>query len=114
MRMTRCCANPQCCIAMPYVDPKKIKEANGRVYCSLKCLRDQYATLSYDGAIHLVHQKFGPDHPVTKQIQKMRKELADFRKKVDLDDRKYIGKMKRLGVYNHEKASIGTKDSSNN
>lgn len=94
MRMTRCCAYAKCGVVLAYKNPNKFQELNNQIYCSLKCLQDQYQGLGFQGAIHQVHQKFGPDHPVTRQIQFMRQELAWYRKREDLDDRGYIAKIK--------------------
>lgn len=91
----RMCAFDGCRIALSYVNSNKHQVLKDRRYCSLKCLQKQYFSLSYNGAIHLIHQSFGPDHPVVKQIQLMRKELAELRKDTD-----YLDKMAR--GYEHQ------------
>lgn len=69
---------------------------------------EDWQNIGFDKAVHEVHQKFGPEHPVTKRIQEMRKELATYRKHCDFDDRRYIGKMKRLGVYEHSNSKASS------
>ncbi len=68
------------------------KMENRRWYCSQQCLVDHYKSLSYPGAVHKVHQMFGPEHPVTKQIQKMHEELKLYHRIVDVDRRRLRGK----------------------
>lgn len=62
-------------------------------YCSDKCLKEHTASMSYDGAIHHVHQKFGPNHPVTLQIQQMRREIKGFRKLLDIEGKRKRGEI---------------------
>lgn len=63
-----------------YLYSPPLKRYNGNTYCSQECLQKNLQALGFDGAVHAVHQKFGPDHPVTKQIQMMRRELKRYRK----------------------------------
>ena len=72
-----------------------------KFYCSHECLRNGYSSLGYDGAIHKVHQTFGPNHPVTIQIKQMRAELANFRKDTDYHDR--VGRGYNYEEKNHLK-----------
>jgi hypothetical protein len=90
----RTCRYDGCRIALSYVEISKIKELKNRYYCSHECLENQYKSLGFDGAIHLVHQKFGSLHPVTKKIQEMREELATLRKDTDYDERATKGRIK--------------------
>ena len=87
----RMCANDGCRVALQYTNPKKHQVLNDRRYCSLGCLKKQYKSLSYDGAIHLVHQVFGPEHPVTEQIKRLRQNHKELNKILDGEDRAYIG-----------------------
>lgn len=84
--MSKACAYDGCRNALEYFK-NTVKEFNGRKYCSHLCLKDQFKGLREEGAIHFVHQSFGPDHPVTEQIQKMRSQLAEFRKDTDYLER---------------------------
>jgi hypothetical protein len=81
------CSYDGCRIDMRYTNPRKSQVLNNNRYCSKACLDKQYQGLGIDGAVHLIHQTFGPTHPVTKQIQKMRVELADLRKDTDYLDK---------------------------
>jgi len=92
----RTCAFDGCRVDLQYTNPNKFQVLNDRRYCSLDCLKKQYRSLGIDGAVHLVHQVFGPEHPVTAQIQKMRFELKVLREHADLEDRKYMGKIKAM------------------
>ena len=67
-------------VKIEYEDIITIKAYNHKRYCNHKCLKADLRSLGFDGAVHAVHQKFGPDHPVTKQIQMMRKALKDLRR----------------------------------
>lgn len=69
--------------------PIKLGKQN---YCSQLCLENHLQSLRYPGAVHHVHQTFGPDHPVTKQIQKMYEELKLYHRSVDVDRRRLRGK----------------------
>jgi transcriptional regulator NrdR family protein len=73
-----------------YEDIVTIKEYDHKRYCNHKCLKADLQSLGFDGAVHAVHQKFGTDHPVTRQIQSMRSELKNLRKVTDWDDHKLI------------------------
>lgn len=73
------CAFDGCRIVLLTSQSHKHQVLNNRRYCSLKCLKRQYRGLAHSGAVHLVHQTFGPDHPVTKQIQEMYSELVNVR-----------------------------------
>ncbi len=84
---TRVCAFDGCRRTLTSVSMTKHKILNNRRYCSFTCLKKQYSSLNYDGSVHLVHQYFGPEHPVSIQITKMRKELAEFRRDTDYLDR---------------------------
>lgn len=61
----------------------------------LDSIIERLKNCGYKTAVHEVHQKFGPEHPVTKKIQEMHKELTTHRKHLDYEDRKYIGRIKR-------------------
>lgn len=73
-----------CSTDLQYVPFEKIKVFKRKKYCSQQCLNDHYKTLGYPGAVHHVHQMFGPEHPVTKQIQKMHAELKQKNRALDL------------------------------
>ena len=88
----RICAFDGCRIVLNYTNPEKHQVLNDRRYCSLDCLKKQYSSLSFEGAIHLVHQVFGPEHPVTKVIQKMRHQHKINNKFIDAENRRIIGK----------------------
>jgi hypothetical protein len=83
-RMRKC---KQCSISLKKLHAKEYKDW---FYCSHKCIEASLQALGFDGAVHAVHQYFGPQHPVTKQIQKMRKELKSLRKTADLDNHEAI------------------------
>lgn len=93
MRVHRACAYDGCKNALEYFK-NTLKFMNGRFYCSHECLDKQYSNLGYKGALHFVHQQFGPNHPVTKQIQKMKIELSSFKKDTDYEDRACVGWIK--------------------
>jgi hypothetical protein len=84
---TRVCAFDGCRKALSSVSMVKHRVLNNKRYCSLICLKKQYRSLSYEGATHLVHQAFGPEHPVTKQIKKMKEELSSLKKEIDMPTR---------------------------
>lgn len=87
----RCCAFDGCRIALAYTDPEKHQVLNDRRYCSLKCLKKQYNSLGFKGAIHIIHQTFGPDHPVTKVIQELRDQHKKYNKEIDAENKVLIG-----------------------
>lgn len=68
--------------------PIKLGKQN---YCSQLCLENHLQSLRYPGAVHHVHQTFGPEHPVTKQIQAMYQELKQSRKDLDPEQRRKRG-----------------------
>lgn len=89
---SRICAFDGCRVNMNYTNPEKHQVLNDRRYCSFECLEKQYSSLSFDGAIHIIHQTFGPMHPVTKQIKKLRYQHKNNNKFIDAENRKTIGK----------------------
>lgn len=72
-----------CSTDLAYIHFDTVKVFKRRKYCSQDCLNKHYNSLSYKTAVHHVHQDFGPDHPVTKQIQKMHEELKEYRRGED-------------------------------
>lgn len=87
----RYCAFDGCRIALAYTNPEKHQVLNDRRYCSFKCLKKQYNGLSFKGAIHIIHQIFGPDHPVTKIIQELRRQHKNDKKFIDAENRRIDG-----------------------
>jgi hypothetical protein len=63
------------------------------LYCSQKCLQANKASLSYRGTVHAIHQEFGPNHPVTKQVQMMRREIKCYRKLLDIEGKRKRGEI---------------------
>ena len=66
------CHYDGCRIDMRYTNPNKAQVLNDNRYCSIDCLKKQYSSLGFSGALHIIHQTFGPEHPVTKTIQRLR------------------------------------------
>lgn len=80
----RHCNYSGCLKCFKYIERSRIQELNGRWYCDLNCITKQYQNLKYEGATHLVHQTFGPKHPVTEQVRRMQKEIKNLRKIINL------------------------------
>ena len=60
----------------------QIKELGKLSFCSHRCLKAHTYNFGYNAARKYVHNFFGPDSNVTKQIEAMHKELKEVKKEL--------------------------------